>query len=75
MPRTGTVGRAAAHYREVATLEVDTDDLTVDDVAQVITAEFGLHERTKLGDPTTVTVSRSVAVAVRVASAAPYDDG
>jgi shikimate kinase len=29
-------------YREVATLEVDTDDLSVDQVAQVITAEFGL---------------------------------
>lgn len=29
-------------YREVAVLEVDTDDLSVDQVVQVITAEFGL---------------------------------
>lgn len=29
-------------YREVATVEIDTDDLTVDQVAQVIMAELGL---------------------------------
>ena len=29
-------------YREVAVLEIDTDDLSVDQVAQVISAEFGL---------------------------------
>ena len=29
-------------YRAVATMELDTDDLSVDQVAQVIMAEFGL---------------------------------
>jgi shikimate kinase len=29
-------------YREVAAIEIDTDGLTVDQVAQVIVAEFGL---------------------------------